>query len=83
MKVRLLFVIIMNRRQTFYQFVLKYTDPYKLDKITRFANLVAKDVAFPKYNETHEHIRDYVELTDMYSSYMLTFDELWAIYDQE
>lgn len=80
---RLLLVITMNRRQTFYQFVLKYTDPYKLDKKTQFANLVSKDVAFPKYNQTHEQIRDYVELTDMYSSYTLTFDELWSIYEQE
>lgn len=78
----MLLVIIMNKHQTFYQFVLKYTDPYKLDKKTQFANLVAKDVAFPKYHQNHEQIMDYVELTDRYSSYLLTFDELWSIYEQ-
>lgn len=70
----------MNRNQTFYQFVLTYTDPYKLDKKTQFANLVAKDVAFPKYHQTHEQIMEYVELTDVYSTYLSVFDELWDSY---
>lgn len=70
----------MNRNQTFYQFVLTYTDPYKLDKKTQFANLVAKDVAFPKYHQTHEQIMEYVELTDVYSTYLNVFDELWDSY---
>ncbi|MBS4761652.1 sterile alpha motif-like domain-containing protein [Carnobacteriaceae bacterium zg-ZUI252] len=70
----------MTKRGTFYQFVLTFVDPYKLDRKTQFANIVFNDVSFPKYNESHDVIRDYVELTDLYTSFGDVFDELWDIY---
>lgn len=69
-------------RQTFYQFMLRYTDSQKKDMQTQFANLISEDVAFPKHADQYDDIVHYVELTEDYLPYMHVFDELWEVYQE-
>lgn len=68
--------------RSFYQFVLTYVDPYKQDTHTKFANIVANDVGFPKHSEQYDEIVNYIELTDIYSQLIQNFDELWDVYKE-
>lgn len=68
--------------KSFYQFILTYVDPYKVDSHTKFANTVSNDVGFPKHAETYQDIVNYIELTDLYSPFVQNFDELWEVYQE-
>lgn len=67
--------------QTFYQFMQSVADPIKQDNYTKFANLVIRDVAFPKQATSYYTIANYIELTDTYYEFVNTFDELWEQYN--
>lgn len=68
--------------KSFYQFIQRYVDPYKIDNQTVFANLIVEDTDFPKYSKDYKEIAHYIEMTDIYNQYISIFDEIFEVYKE-
>ncbi|GER68536.1 YozE family protein [Weizmannia acidilactici] len=69
--------------KSFYQFLMKYRDPYLKDEMTAFANGAYHDHSFPKHSSDYHEISSYLELNGQYIPSMDIFDKAWEIYLSE
>lgn len=68
--------------QPFYQYVQTFRNAnlQETDPQAQFAELVFLDGDFPKSASDFQTISDYIELSQRYSAYVSTFDEIWQSY---
>lgn len=65
---------------TFYQSMMKYTDYEANDPMSRLANTMHKDIAFPKQAREFDEISKYMEENSNYSKLLSVFDDAWTNY---
>lgn len=66
--------------QTFYQFIMRYADESANDPLSRLANTIQQDIAFPKQSIQFEEISNYLEKNSNYSRLLTIFDDAWQDY---
>ncbi|MBR7928311.1 sterile alpha motif-like domain-containing protein [Aerococcaceae bacterium zg-ZUI334] len=65
---------------TFYQYIQKFTDYDANDPMSRLANAIHQDHAFPKHTTDFDKISDYLESSSHYTKLVSIFDEAWSKY---
>lgn len=70
----------MQRRQSFYRYLMTLRNPNLHDEITQFANDAFYDQAFPKQADQYEEVSNYLEMNGSYLPSMSVFDEVWQKY---
>ncbi|UUX34422.1 sterile alpha motif-like domain-containing protein [Fundicoccus culcitae] len=65
---------------TFYTFIKRYVDYDADDPMSRLANTISKDMAFPKQSQDFDEISTYMEQSGAYGRLMTVFDEAWLKY---
>lgn len=65
---------------TFYQFIRRYIDYDANDPISRLANAIHQDIAFPKHETDFNKISQYMEENSHYSRLLSVFDDAWTRY---
>ena len=65
-------------QQTFYQFITRFVDYDAKDPMSRLANQIHQDQAFPKQSTDFHQITDYLEHSSQYSQLLSIFDDAWA-----
>ncbi|SJZ81430.1 Uncharacterized protein YozE, UPF0346 family [Pilibacter termitis] len=65
--------------RSFYHYLMSERNPKGHTTASVLANLVDKDISFPKHSEEYEEVSSYLEL-EGYLPSMSLFDEVWAEY---
>ncbi|MCR8968829.1 sterile alpha motif-like domain-containing protein [Facklamia sp. 7083-14-GEN3] len=65
---------------SFYEFIMRYVDESANDPMSRLANAVSNDIAFPKHSHDFQKISDYLEKNSQYSRLLTVFDDAWHQY---
>lgn len=68
---------------TFYQYIQRFYDPSANDPMSRLANAIHDDQAFPKQATDFDQLSTYLEHNPAYSRLMLVFDDAWLNYQGE
>lgn len=69
--------------QSFYQFVKRFENHGANDPMSRLANQVSRDPAFPKQAASFDELASYVEHSSDYSRLVTVFDTAWQKYQSE
>lgn len=69
--------------QTFYEYMMRFHDPEGRDPMTRLANVMHKDIAFPKHSDDFDKISSYLESSPDYGRLLVVFDDAWSNYQFE
>lgn len=64
----------------FYQYLMKYRAPMEENDRTRFANLVFRDLTFPRQSTDFEEISTYLETQAPFHFPLQFFDVIWQEY---
>lgn len=70
-------------QQSFYEYIVRFVNYDANDPISRLANRIHSDTAFPKGNGDFEEISTYLESSPIYSKLLVIFDECWQNYQYE
>ncbi|XJS11696.1 YozE family protein [Aerococcaceae bacterium WGS1372] len=68
---------------TYYEYINRFVDYDADDPISRLANRIHSDNAFPKRSKDFEEISTYLESSSKYSKLLVIFDESWQNYQYE
>ncbi|MFS0863237.1 YozE family protein [Fredinandcohnia sp. 179-A 10B2 NHS] len=69
--------------KSFYHYITKFRAAKAKDEITKLANDIYLDHAFPKYSQDYHEISSYLELNGHYLTSMTVFDRAWELYENE
>lgn len=65
---------------SFYEFILRYKDEEANDPMSRLANQISQDRAFPKQSQDFDQLSTYMEHSSDYSRMLTLFDDAWQKY---
>ncbi|MBG9979989.1 hypothetical protein HZY91_00315 [Facklamia sp. DSM 111018] len=65
---------------TFYEFIMRYANEGAKDPMSRLANEISEDIAFPKQSCDFDELSNYLEKTSQYSKMLTIFDDAWQQY---
>ena len=51
--------------------------------MSRLANTITDDIAFPKQSEDFNEVSDYLEKSSLYGKMLTIFDDAWRQYEYE
>ncbi|OFI46210.1 YozE family protein [Floricoccus penangensis] len=66
--------------KSFYQFLMAKKVHKEVDDVTKLANLVFNDIAFPRQSSNFEEVSNYLETHAEFSFNLSKFDEIWQEY---
>lgn len=66
--------------QDFYHYAIRFADPDATDPLSRLANQIKADPAFPRHATSFEDISAYIEGDPNYSRLATVFDDMWVRY---
>lgn len=69
--------------QKFYEYMMRFFDPEGRDPVTRLANIMHQDIAFPKQSDDFEEISNHLESSSAYGKLLVVFDDAWSKYQFE
>ncbi len=69
--------------QSFYEFIKRFEDEGADDPMSRLANTITDDIAFPKQSEDFNEVSDYLEKSSLYGKMLTIFDDAWRQYEYE
>lgn len=69
--------------QSFFEFIKRFEDHDANDPMSRLANAISEDIAFPKQSESFDEISNYLEKSSQYSKMLTIFDDAWRHYEYE
>ncbi|OFI49992.1 hypothetical protein BG261_10130 [Floricoccus tropicus] len=67
-------------RRSFYQYLMTKKAHKEVDDVTKLANLVFEDTAFPKHTSDFEEVSNYLETHADFTFNLSKFDEIWQEY---
>ncbi|MGO4927454.1 YozE family protein [Fundicoccus sp. Sow4_D5] len=70
-------------KPTFYEYIRRYVDHDAKDPMSRLANAIHKDIAFPKQSKSFDEVSTYLEQSIEYTKLLVIFDEAWHNYTYE
>lgn len=68
---------------SFYTFIKRFVDFDADDPMSRLANVVSKDIGFPKQSQDFHEVSSYMEHSEQYSRLMTVFDDAWLKYTNQ
>ncbi|MFV0556313.1 MAG: YozE family protein [Lactovum sp.] len=68
---------------TFYEYLMRFRAASELDDVTRLANLVFQDRAFPKQSSDYQEVSNYLEMSSNFYFNLTIFDDIWREYSNE
>lgn len=70
-------------KPTFYEYIRRFVDYDANDPMSRLANAIQKDIAFPKQSKDFEELSNYLEHNVEYGKLLVIFDDAWRDYQYE
>lgn len=70
-------------KPTFYEYIRRFVDHDAKDPMSRLANAIQKDIAFPKQSKNFDEISTYLEHSPDYGKLLVIFDDAWHNYTYE
>lgn len=69
--------------QTFYEYMMRFADSGGREPLTRLANTMRGDIAFPKQSDDFNELSSHLESHSNYSKLLVVFDDAWSQYQSE